>query len=156
MPSNESKTKRRPNRNMSTEDAKKRKRDGGADVRESGGGGVDVEKIMAEMKAQMERTMECRLGEMQNELDEVKSKSKFLEARCESLERSLQILAKDVEWKYSAPAIPTSHWIDRGFDENYIPGVFLRALLTRSGSLNEVVLARWTRMWTRSYIRALV
>ena len=83
----------------------------------------DVEKMMAEMKAQMERVMESRLGEMQNELDEVKS-------RCESLERSVQILSKDVEWKYSAPAIPAGHWIDRGFDEDYVERMerFLRMI----------------------------
>ena len=102
---------------MSKEDAKKRKReDGGADDR--GSGGVDVEKLMAEMNARMERAMESRLGELQHELDEVKS-------RCESLERSVQILAKDVKWEYSAPAIPTSHWIARGFDENYIENIEL-------------------------------
>ena len=42
----------------------------------------------------------------------------------------MQILAKDVEWKYSAPAIPAGHWIDRGFDEHYIEGMkrFLRTI----------------------------
>ena len=137
---------------MSSEDAKKRKReDGGADDEGASDGVVDVEKMMAEMKAQMERAMESRLGEMQNkidgmkndldatkrqsasmqkEMDEMKNRLSYLdelERKCESLERSMQILTKDVKWKcgwkYSARDIPASHWIDRGFDEDYIEGM---------------------------------
>lgn len=133
---------------MSTETAKKRKIDGRADEEGSGGGMVAaaaMEKIMVEMKAQMERAMESRLADMKNDMmnemksrstsmhsemdamkrrlsrvDELESKCQFLEARCGSLQRSVQILIEDTKWKYSAPSIPTSHWIDRGFDEDYI------------------------------------
>ena len=85
---------------------------------------------------------------MQNELDnatgrlshmdELVRRCEFLEARCESLERSVQILTKDVNWKYSAPpSIPTSHWINRGFDEHYIEGmeVFLKLIKERTCEL---------------------
>jgi hypothetical protein len=35
----------------------------------------------------------------------------------------VQILTKDAKWKYSAPAIPTSHWIDRGLMNISIEGM---------------------------------
>ena len=131
------------NMTSTEETAKKRKRDGqAAGVEESGdGGGVaGMEKILAGMKAQMAMMQnelddtrgrfESKTASMQNEMDEMKirllhtdeleRKCKYLEVRCESLERSVQMLRKDTNWEYSAPAIPTSHWIDRGFDENYI------------------------------------
>ncbi|EJK47303.1 hypothetical protein THAOC_33986 [Thalassiosira oceanica] len=37
--------------------------------------------------------------------------------RCESLERSIQVLKKEGNWDYSAPDVPRSHWIDQGYDE---------------------------------------
>ena len=33
------------------------------------------------------------------------------------------VVKGDQKWKYSAPLIPTSHWIDRGFDANYDLGM---------------------------------
>ena len=50
----------------------------------------------------------------------------------------------DAKWDYSAPDVPTSHWIDRGFDGNYIGGMtrFLREIKDctcqlRSGTCRE-------------------
>ena len=40
-------------------------------------------------------------------------------ARCDFMERSIQVLKKDVNWTYSAPDIPRSHWIEQGYDEEY-------------------------------------
>ena len=79
---------------MSTENAKKRKReDGRADEEESGGEGMEK---------------------------------------------------KDEKWEYSAPAIPTSHWIDQGFDDGYIERmeIFLTKIKAftsalRSGTCDE-------------------
>ena len=42
-----------------------------------------------------------------------------LALRCESLERSIQVLKKEGNWTYSAPDVPRSHWIDQGHDEDY-------------------------------------
>ena len=39
--------------------------------------------------------------------------------RCESLERSVQVLKKEGKWTYSSPDIPTSHWIEQGHDDAY-------------------------------------
>ena len=35
----------------------------------------------------------------------------------------MQILTKEQKWEYSAPSIPTSHWINNGFEEQYIEGM---------------------------------
>ena len=123
---------------MSTETSKKRKIDGRSGEDGSGGGDVEVEKILAEMKAQMDamqEEMHNTKSRSKNELDEMKSrlvrvddlerKCHYLEARCGSLERSVQILVKDSNWEYSAPSVPTSHWIDRGFDQDYIDSIQL-------------------------------
>ncbi|EJK70108.1 hypothetical protein THAOC_08561, partial [Thalassiosira oceanica] len=38
--------------------------------------------------------------------------------RCESLERSVQVLRGEGNWTYSAPDVPRSHWLDQGRDED--------------------------------------
>ena len=131
-----------PNNIMSRETAKKRKRDGRAGE-EGGGGGAIMEKMMAEVKAQMESRLDAMQGRLssmdelerrcqslESSLSDTRVECQFLKARCESLERSVQILTKDTKWEYAAPSIPNSHWIARGFDENYIEGmeVFLKRI----------------------------
>ena len=103
--------------------------------------------IIAEMKANMTRmqnemdSMKGRLLQMDElerrryqsqeekyHVQEEKSKlqeekCKMLEDRCESLERSMKILIDEQKWEYSAPDIPRSHWIESGFDEDYIEDI---------------------------------
>ena len=102
-----------------------------------------VEDIIAEMKAHMmsmqnemnsmrERLsnvekLESKAASMQNEIDELKittnglkKENKFLKTKCSSLEISVSILVKEQKWEYSAPDIPTSHWHNPHFDEEYI------------------------------------
>ena len=58
-------------------------------------------------------------------IDEVKAECRekcecgVLEARCDSLERSVRVLKKDVRWTYLAPDIPRSHWIEQGHSVGY-------------------------------------
>ena len=66
------------------------------------------ESIVDELKAECRAKCEA-LGGARDDL----------EARCSSLERSVQVLKKDVDWKYSAPEIPPSHWIEQGRDDEY-------------------------------------
>ena len=53
-------------------------------------------------------------------MDELETKYEQQEERCNSLQRSIQILSAENKWEYSAPPIPRSHWTDQGFDEYYI------------------------------------
>ena len=123
---------------MSSDTAKKRKvaaeeYDCGSDHTAVAG----VKDIIAEMKVHMTRMqnemetrvvsmqieMDSRTSTMQNEIIGMKdriSKMNELEAKCESLERSMKILIDEQKWEYSAPDIPESHWDERGFDGEYI------------------------------------
>ena len=109
---------------MSADTAKKRKTGGGDsqgdnDV-EMSEGGTTMAAILAEMK-----DLKSRYTSLQNEMNGMKHD---LEAKCRSLERGMDILVKENKWEYSAPDIPTSHWIDKGYDMIYAKGVenFLR------------------------------
>ena len=85
-----------------------------------------VEDIIAEMKSHIAgmqnkmNEMEIRAISTQNEATLLKKENKSLKTRCGSLERSMQILIKEQKWEYSAPDIPTSHWHNPHFDEEYI------------------------------------
>ena len=63
------------------------------------------------------------------EVDELRERCDVLESRCGSLERSIQVLRKDVSWSYSAPDIPRSYWVEQGHDEQYAHN--LEILLSR-------------------------
>ena len=132
---------------MSTEPAKKKhKADDCDDAHEDEGaasmaevGGTTMGAILAEMKSHMSRMqnemdgMKSRLSHMdelerkcqiqEENMDKLESNCKFLKAECGSLERSMQILIKEQKWEYSAPSIPTFHWINNGFEEQYIEGM---------------------------------
>ena len=122
--------------------AKKRKAIANDDVVEGLESSASAAAMMAQMKAHMTRMqnemdgMRGRLSEVDNmksemndmkgrlsRMDELEGKCKSLEVKCNSLERSVQILMKESKWEYSAPSIPTSHWVDLDFDENYIQGM---------------------------------
>ena len=97
---------------MSADTTKKRKTDGGSshddnDV-EMSEGGTTMAAILAEMK-----NLKSRYTSLQNEMNGMKDKCTYLENRCDSLQRSVQILSKESKWEYAAPPIPLSHW--RGF-----------------------------------------
>ena len=63
------------------------------------------------------------LTECRDKCGSLERKYGVLEVRCSSLERSIQVLKKDVDWTYSAPDIPRSHWIEQGQDEDYAANV---------------------------------
>ena len=88
-----------------------------------------MQNKMNEMEAQavsMQKEMDdakARAVSIQDEMDSMKTRlAQFdeMEARCESLERSIKILIDEQKWEYSAPDIPTSYWDERGFDQDYI------------------------------------
>jgi hypothetical protein len=48
--------------------------------------------------------------------NELEQRCLHLQNECESLQRSVKIFARDAKWDYSAPCVPRSHLISRGFD----------------------------------------
>mmetsp|Transcript_27108 Transcript_27108/g.58089 ORF Transcript_27108/g.58089 Transcript_27108/m.58089 type:complete len:355 (+) Transcript_27108:91-1155(+) len=97
-----------------------------------------------EVEAKCE-SMQNAMDDMERRLfllhvDELEAKCHFLEAKCCSLERSLKSLTTKKKWEYSAPPIPSSHWTELGFDDEYIEcmDLFLlnlkeQAIMLRSG-----------------------
>ena len=61
----------------------------------------------------------ARILELSSRVDGLQRENEGLLRRCESLERSVQVLKRDGNWTYSVPAVPRSHWIDQGHDEEY-------------------------------------
>jgi len=142
-------------------------------VEDGGGGGISLAAVLAEMqdmKSKLSRMDEMQneidnmkgkllqMDEMKkeitkrddyinskmSEMDELVSKCKYLEDKCDKLEKSVKLLVKD--WKYSVPDIPDSYWEDQGFDEDYIKSIrtFLgevkeQTLRLRSGEEMEYV-----------------
>ena len=60
------------------------------------------------------RSLQLQIYELNTDNARVR---KDYRVRCDSLERSIQVLRKGVNWTYSAPDIPRSHWIEQGYDE---------------------------------------
>ncbi|EJK63699.1 hypothetical protein THAOC_15628 [Thalassiosira oceanica] len=67
----------------------------------------------------LQARLDAQAESQAQEVNELREKCNVLESRCGSLERSIQVLRKDVSWSYSAPPIPRSHWIEQGRDEKY-------------------------------------
>ena len=88
----------------------------------------------------------ARISELSSRVDHLQRENQGLLLRCESLERSVQVLKREGNWTYSAPDVPRSHWIDQGHDEDYANGADLVVRLMkkstqdlRSASSSEVV-----------------
>ena len=135
---------------MSSSTTKKRKC--GADCVGGDGGMVagGLNDTIAEMKVHMTRIqneMETRIVSMQNEMDSratltkslqnevdgMKSRCQFLETRCGSLERCVEILMKD--WEYSAPPIPRSVLTPNV--ERFLDDIKMYTCKLRNGNFDE-------------------
>jgi len=60
------------------------------------------------------RSLQLQIYELNTDNARVR---KDYRVRCDSLERSIQVLRKGVNWTYSAHDIPRSHWIEQGHSE---------------------------------------
>ena len=63
--------------------------------------------------------VDSKILALSTRVDALQRENEGLALRCESLERSVQVLRKEGNWAYSAPDVPRSHWIDQGHDEDY-------------------------------------
>lgn len=76
----------------------------------------ELRAMVAQMKIQHERKI-GRMKERISRTDELEKKVEYLEGRCASLERSVELLKKESSWVYGAPEIPLSYWIEEGYYE---------------------------------------
>ena len=66
--------------------------------------------------------VEAKTLVLTSRVDGLQRENEELLLRCESLERSVQVMKKEGNWTYLAPDVPRSHWIDQGHDEDYVEG----------------------------------
>ncbi|EJK51782.1 hypothetical protein THAOC_29018 [Thalassiosira oceanica] len=57
--------------------------------------------------------------ELISRVDGLRRDNEELLLRCESLEKTIQVLTEEENWTYSAPNVPRSHWIEQGHDDGY-------------------------------------
>ncbi|EJK74474.1 hypothetical protein THAOC_03846, partial [Thalassiosira oceanica] len=69
----------------------------------------------------LDRKYDALVGKLQAECREesLGRSCDKLDVRCSSLERSIQVLKKGINWTYSAPSIPCGHWIEQGYSVEY-------------------------------------
>jgi len=72
---------------------------------------IDITQMREEM-SEMKRRLE--------QLEGIESRCKYLEGKCASLERSVQLLAEHQNYEYKAPPIDSWYWEERGFNAEYI------------------------------------
>ena len=96
--------------------------------------------------------VEAETRALTSRVDCLQRENEGLLLRCESLERSVQVLKQEANWTYSAPGVPRSHWIDQGHDEEYAEAAesLIRSIKDktndlRSGDVDDVVLDPETR-----------
>ena len=97
--------------------------------------------------------VEMRTLALASRVDGLQRENEELLLRCESLERSVQVLKKEGNWTYSAPDVPRSHWIDQGHEEEYAEeaGNLIQSIKDtthrlRSGGGDEVLVGCDTRI----------
>ena len=102
-------------------EAKKRKAGGSPERDAASGGGADAltaAEIWAllDMHTRQIQTLVAANRALEESNSALEGRCDALEAkcqtRCNSLERSIKVLKKDVKWTYSAPVVPRSYWLD--------------------------------------------
>ena len=71
---------------------------------------------IAELQAELERCKREKLAIEERHDQEVQDLRRW----CAVNARTIQVLKKDVKWRFSAPNIPRSHWADQGRNDQYI------------------------------------
>ena len=80
---------------------------------------VDLDRLI---DRRVENAMKAKTHALTSRIDGLQRENEGLALRCESLDRSVQVLKKEGNWTYSAPDVPRSHWIDQGHGEEYADG----------------------------------
>ncbi|EJK48587.1 hypothetical protein THAOC_32602 [Thalassiosira oceanica] len=113
---------------MEINPAKKRNAAPGASVHPPRAGNDDSDTVVPAnfSLADLNRLIDQRTEDLKAEtlaltsrVDGLQRENEGLLLRCESLERSVQVLKREGNWTYSAPDVPRSHWIDQGHNEEY-------------------------------------
>ena len=80
---------------------------------------ADLNRLIDQRVIDALKAVEAKTLALTSRVDGLQRENEGLLLRCESLERSVQVLKKEGNWTYSAPDVPMSHWTDQGHDEEY-------------------------------------
>ena len=83
---------------------------------------ADLDRLIDQRVADAVDEKTLALSTLVDLVDGLQREIEGLALRCESLERSVQVLKKEGNWTYSARDLPRSYWIERGHDEDYAEG----------------------------------
>ena len=72
---------------------------------------------LADLNRLIDQRVETKTLALASRVEGLQRENEELFLRCESLERSVQILKKEGNWTYSAPDVLRSHWIDHDGDD---------------------------------------
>ena len=75
---------------------------------------------LAELNGLIDRRVDEKILALTSRVDVLQRVNEGLLHRCESLERSIQVLKKESNWTYSAVDVPSSHWIEQGHDDEFL------------------------------------
>ena len=91
---------------------------------------ANLNKLIDQRVADAARALTSRVDGLQRE-------NQGLLLRCESLERSVQVLKKEGSWTYSAPDVPRSHWAEQGHAYANDATSLVRSIKTRTQDLRS-------------------
>ena len=77
---------------------------------------ADLHKLVDQRVAD---AVDAKTLALSSRVDDLRRENEGLLRRCESLERSVQVLRREGSWTYTAPDVPRSHWIEQGHDDEY-------------------------------------
>ena len=80
---------------------------------------ADLNRLVDQRVADAVDSVERKTLALMSRFDGLQHENEGLLRRCESLERSVQVLKNEGNWTYSAPDVPRNHWIEQGHDEVY-------------------------------------
>ena len=133
--------------NANANSARKRKASASRDLP---GGTVlsTVNLSLADLNKLIDQRLDEKTVALTSRVDSLQRENERLCFRCESLERSVQVLKREGNWTYSAPDVPRSHWIEQGHDEEYaddaeelIQSIKQRTEILRSDGDEDVIIS---------------
>ena len=133
--------------NANANSARKRKASASRDLP---GGTVlsTVNLSLADLNKLIDQRLDEKTVALTSRVDSLQRENERLRFRCESLERSVQVLKREGNWTYSAPDVPRSHWIEQGHDEEYaddaeelIQSIKQRTEILRSDGDEDVIIS---------------
>ena len=106
---------------------------------------LEANLSLADLNRLIDQRVSSAVLALSSRIDGLQRENEGLLRRCESLDRSVQVLKKEGNWTYSAPYVPWSHWIEQDHDDDsandatsLVRSIKSRTQSLRSDSVDEV------------------